>query len=254
MQFLGLEQVSGILQVRFGRDIPEAKLYFDSGQLAAAEFGDVLGDSVLDMLICQEFLIKEIRFDPGRAKAQNQYAAVVKRFNISQALLTVSKDVDKCQARSLIYGLLPIEDQRANVSQSLLGVLHDFSKWEPELKGLPSSRHGKHIPLRQCALLDRAFRSGQIAYQTPLISLKELQPLLKIVDPLSTKERTNLRGYMKSLLPHSKATHMPLERFYAFAAAVESIANRRSAETGEKIRVAIRELIDKAKASTKFPF
>ncbi len=65
---------------------------------------------------------------------------------------------------------------------------------------------------------------------------ESLRSLLDIVQPLSEKESNNLRGYMRSLLPHPKATHMSIERFYAFASAIESIAQRRSSEVGDKAR------------------
>jgi hypothetical protein len=82
-----------------------------------------------------------------------------------------------------------------------------------------------------------------ITYSTPLISLRSLGPLLSLIQPLSDKESNNLRGYLRSLLPHPKATHLPIERFYAFASAIESIAQRRSQEVGDKARRAIHLLI-----------
>jgi hypothetical protein len=48
---------------------------------------------------------------------------------------------------------------------------------------------------------------------------------------------------MRSLLPNPKATHMSIERFYAFASAIESIAQRRSSEVGDRARRAIHQLI-----------
>jgi hypothetical protein len=65
MQFLGLEHVTGTLTVRFGREIPEVNIFFDSGKIATAVFGQVLGAPVLDVLLCQEFAIKEVSFRPG---------------------------------------------------------------------------------------------------------------------------------------------------------------------------------------------
>ncbi len=153
-----------------------------------------------------------------------------------------------CQARTLIYGLMPMKDRKGRTSESLLNILHDFSKWEDELKRAPQAAGDKTAPLKQCVLINRALRKGVLAYQTPLVSLKALRSLLDIVHPLSDKEATNLRGYMRSLLPHPKATHIPLERFYAFATAIESIAQRRSQEVGDKARKAIHDVVE---ASTK---
>ena len=248
MQFLGLEKVSGTLVLKFGRDLPEVSLLFDSGKLLAAEFGELLGDAVLDMLLCQEFLIKEISFAPGRVKVENQYSAVVRGYNISEAILHVSTEVDQCQARPLIYGLLPIQDKRSNESRSLLDALHDFTNWEQELKRIPASKKDRTAPLRQCMLLCRALRNNVVTYKTPLISLKKLQTVIHLINPLSETERKNLYGYMKSLLPHSRATHIPLDRFYALAAAIESMAGRRSEAIKEEVRGLIKELLEEAKA------
>ena len=43
-----------------------------------------------------------------------------------------------------------------------------------------------------------------------------------------------------------KATHLSIERFYAFASAIESIAQRRSPEVGDRARRAIHVLIQSA--------
>ncbi len=77
-----------------------------------------------------------------------------------------------------------------------------------------------------------------------LVALKSFRPLLEIVQPLEEKEAENLRGYMRSLLPHQRATHMPIERFYAFASAIESIAFRRGDESGEEARQTIYRIIE----------
>ena len=108
---------------------------------------------------------------------------------------------------------------------------------------MPRSEKDKSAPLPQCILIHRALARGTLTYQTPLIALRSLRTLLDIVQPLSEKEANNLRGYMRSLLPHPKATHMSIERFYAFASAIESLAQRRSSEVGDQARRAIHHLI-----------
>lgn len=92
-------------------------------------------------------------------------------------------------------------------------------------------------------LITRALRKGTLSYQTPMVPLKSLKQLIAILQPLSEKETNNLRGYMRSLLPHPKATHISIERFYAFASAIESIAQRRSDEVGDRARKTIHTLI-----------
>ena len=255
MQFLSLERVTGTLTISFGRDIPKVTIYFLSGNINTAEFGAVVGDAVLDVLLCQEFAIKEVSFDPGHRKEVNEEAVIVKANSLSAAMLNVSKDVDKCEARSLVYGMMPMKDRNSKNIPSLLHLLNDFGSWENNLKRVPKDEKDKTAPLKQCVLITRALRKGALAYQTPLISLKAMRTLIAIVQPLSEQETKNLRGYMKSLLPHPKATHISIERFYAFSSAIESIAQRRSNEVGEKARKTIHALIQqvtKSGESTEF--
>ncbi len=236
MQFLSLEKVTGILSVSFGRNIPEVAIYFVSGKAATAEFGAMVGDNVLDVLLCQEYSIKEVNFAPGRITRINDKALIVRASSLSGSLLQASKDVDKCQSRPFIFGLLPLFFPDSGRAEVLLQVMHDFPKARDFLASVPASETDKKAPLSQCVLIHRALMRNVINYQTPLVPLKALRPLLDAVQPLSEKEAENLRGYMRSLLPHPKATHMPIDRFYAFASAVESIAHRRSPELGEQIR------------------
>ena len=44
MQFLSLEKVTGILNVSFGRELPEVTIYFVTGNVTTAEFGAIVGD------------------------------------------------------------------------------------------------------------------------------------------------------------------------------------------------------------------
>lgn len=250
MQFLSLERVTGNLTIRFGRNIPEVTVYFLSGNIGAAEFGALKGSAVLDMLLCQEFAIKEVAFAPGRVKDLDEDSLVVQAANISGTLLNVSKDVDKCEARSLIYGLIPTKDKRAKSTDSLLHLLYDFNKWEDSLERTPPVKKEKQAPLKECMLITRALRKGTLSYQTPMVPLKSLKQLIAILQPLSEKETNNLRGYMRSLLPHPKATHISIERFYAFASAIESIAQRRSDDVGDKARRTIHSLIQHTTATT----
>jgi hypothetical protein len=232
MQFLSLERVTGILNVSFGRSLPEGIIYFVTGNVTTAEFGAIVGDAVLDMLLCQEYAIKEVSFAPGRINQLNEQAIIV-RASLSGVMLNVSKDVDKCQSRPYIYGTFPLAFKDGRIADSLLHVLHDFGKWNEYLSAIPKSDRDRAAPLKECVLLYRG----------------ALKPLLDIVQPLSDKESNNLRGYMRSLLPQPKATHMSIDRFYAFASAIESIAQRRSNETGDKARRAIHQLIQQTTKS-----
>lgn len=243
MQFLSLEKVTGILNISFGRHLPESTIYFVTGNVTTAEFGAIVGDAVLDMLLCQEYAIKEVSFAPGRISQLNEQAIIVRASSLSGVMLNVSKDVDKCESRPFIYGMLPMQASDGRKVDSLLHVMYDFPNWNEFLITVPRADTDKGAPLPQCVLLHRALSRSAFTYQVPLVSLKSLRSLLDIVQPLSEKESNNLRGYMRSLLPHPKATHMSIERFYAFASAIESIAQRRSSEVGDKARRAIHLLI-----------
>lgn len=243
MQFLSLERVTGILTISFSRQLPEVAVYFVTGNVTTAEFGAIVGDAVLDVLLCQEYAIKEVSFAPGRINQLNEQAIIVRASSLSGVMLNVSKDVDKCESRPFIYGMLPVLSTDSKKSDSVLKMLHDFPDWNELLLAVPRGDNDKSAPLPQCVLIHRALSRGALTYQTPLVSLRSLRPLLEIVQPLSEKESNNLRGYMRSLLPHPKATHMSIERFYAFASAIESIAQRRSSEVGDRARRTIHQLI-----------
>jgi hypothetical protein len=242
MQFLSLEKVTGMLNISFGREIPEVLIHFVSGKAAASEFGQIQGEQVLDLLLCQEYAVKEINFAPGR-ESQFKEESIIKANSLSGAMLNASKDVDKCAARPYIFGLLKVQSPEAGPVDSLLHVLYDFNKHQSYLQTIKPVDSDKEAPLPQCVLLHRALSRNVVTYQTPLVPLKSFRPLLELVQPLEEKEAENLRGYMRSLLPHPRATHMPLERFYAFASAVESIAYRRGPEVGDEARKVIYKLI-----------
>lgn len=243
MQFLSLEKVTGILSVSFGRHIPEVAIYFVSGKAATAEFGAIVGDNVLDVLLCQEYSIKEVNFAPGRISRINDKALIVRAASLSGSLLQASKDVDKCQARPYIYGLLPLYFPDTGRADVLLQVMFDFPKNRDYLQAVPAAEGDKQAPLPHCVLIHRALSRNLISYQTPLVPIKALRQLLEVIQPLNDKETENLRGYMRSLLPHPRATHMPIDRFYAFASAIESIAHRRGPEVGDQTRRIIYRLI-----------
>lgn len=68
------------------------------------------------------------------------------------------------------------------------------------------------------------------------IPLKSFRPLLELLQPLDEKEAIGLRDYMATLMPDQHATDMPYQRFCAFASALESMAYRRSWQTGDESR------------------
>jgi hypothetical protein len=242
MQFLSLEKVTGVLNISFGRNIPEALVHFTAGRAAASEFGNLQGEKCLDMLLCQEYAVKEINFAPGR-ESQFKESSIIKATSLSGAMLNCSKDVDKCSARPFIFGLLPVNVPNTGPVESLLHVIHAMDKHQTYLESIKPAESDKEAPLIHCVLLHRALARNVVTYQTPLVPLKSFRPLLELVQPLEAREADNLRGYMRSLLPHPRATHMPLERFYAFASAVESIAYRRGPEVGDEARRVIYRLI-----------
>lgn len=244
MQFLSLEKVTGTLSVSFGRHIPDAIVFFVSGRAAATEFGEIKAEQVFDLLLCQEYAVKEINFQPGR-EANYKEDTLIKTPSLSGAMLNASKDVDQCGARPYIFGLLEINfpETHGQMPSPLLQVFHEFNKHDKMFSDLKEQEGDREAPLPHCALLHRALQRNIVSYKNPLVALKSFRPLLEIIQPLEEKEAENLRGYMRSLLPHPRATHMPLERFYAFASAVEAIAYRRGSEVGDEARRIIYRLI-----------
>lgn len=241
MQFLSLEKVTGTLSVSFGRHIPDALVFFVQGKAAATEFGEIKAEQVFDLLLCQEYAVKEINFAPGR-EANYKEDTLIKTPQLSGAMLNASKDVDQCGARPYIFGLLELNFPESG-QHPLLQVFHEFNKHKDVLEKVKPGESDREAPLPQCMLLYRALQRQVITYKNPLVALRSFRPLLEIVQPLEEKEAENLRGYMRSLLPHPRATHMPLERFYAFASAVESIAYKRGTEVGDEARRIIYRLI-----------
>ncbi|HEY9715246.1 MAG TPA: DUF4388 domain-containing protein, partial [Chroococcales cyanobacterium] len=139
MQFLSLERVTGILNVSFGRQLPETTIYFVTGNVTTAEFGAIVGDAVLDMLLCQEYAIKEVSFAPGRISQLNEQAIIVRASSLSGVMLNVSKDVDKCESRPYIYGLLPMQAADGKKVDSLMNVMYKFPDWNDFLLTVPRS-------------------------------------------------------------------------------------------------------------------
>lgn len=227
----------GTMGVSFGRNTPEARIYFSSGTIVASVFGDLTGAAVFDLLICQEYSIKEIKFVSGDIQIPTDLDSFTE--NPLTVFDNVRRDVDQCAARPLIYGLIPVRvyevGDTKDVEQLLL-VMHNFNHYSEFLRSVTPSSNDKDAPLSQCRLLHRALSRNVIQYKTPLVALKSFHPLLELVQPLEQRDAENLQGYLRSLLHHPRATHMPLERFFAFASAVEAIAYRRGEECGEACR------------------
>ena len=160
MQFLSLEKVTGILTVSFGKVLPETTIYFVTGNVTTAEFGAIVGDAVLDVLLCQEYAIKEVAFAPGRINQLNEQAIIVRASSLSGVMLNVSKDVDKCESRPFIYGMLPLQTTEGRRSDTLLKVMTIFpSGMNPHFHF--SLRHGQGCTIASmCLAAACAFAPG----------------------------------------------------------------------------------------------
>ena len=239
VQYLSGERANGTLRLYFGRHSPQALIHFVDGDPAAASFGQLKGAPVFDLILCQELAITEIIFVPGFLSnwRENYDAAVVlDSANINSILTTTSKSVAGCGARPFFYGTLPVTLSHSRHQGSLLRVLYEFDKYQSALEAVPPDQPERAAPLPQCALIRRALDQRVMTYNIPLVAMKFLKSLLNFVQPLEDNEAENLRGYMRALLPHPRATHVPLERFYAFASAVEAIAYRRGEAAGDEAK------------------
>lgn len=240
LQYLHGEGVTGTLSVSFGRQIPDALIFVKVGVVVDAEFGDLRGLSVFDLLLCQEYAIKEIIFHPGRDidKDDSLHSS-----DPHALFAAVEKPVKQCGARPFIYGLLEVRLPNTEETPSLLHMLFYSEKHRNLLEQIKPTPLDRDAALPQCKLLRRAFDNNLISYKNPVVALKNLRPLLELVQPLEENEAENLGYYRKSLLPHPSATHMPLTVFCAYASAVESIAYRRGSKYGDKCRKIIYQII-----------
>lgn len=256
--YLNNERVTGTLCFSFGDFIPDAVVHLLVGIVVDAEFGDLKGKSVLDFLMCQEQGVKEIDFVPGsksrfergsdeEAKADD---ILLKTTDVAGLLSSVARDVEGCEARPFIYAPLPIDIEGASLD-SLLRIFYAFEKHKTTLASVQLGSGDAAAPLPQCALIRAALTRDVLCYRAPLVALTTFRDLFELLKPMDNTEAENLTGYMRSLIPHSRANYMVLESFYAFASEVESIAYRRGKENGEEARRIIYRIIAKAQGDKR---
>lgn len=239
VQYVAGERANGTLRLSFGRTNPQALIHFIDGDPVAATFGRLRGEVVFDLILCQELAITEIEFAPSTVSSWRDgcdRSVLLDTENLNQVLKNQSKAVAGCAARPYIYGPLPVQTAEGEPVGTVLKVIHDFDKYQALLESVDESESDRMAPLMQCALIRRALDRQVMAYKTPLVAMRFLKSLLNFVQPLEGDEAENLKGYMRALLPHPRATHVPLERFYAFASAVEAIAYRRGQESGDEAK------------------
>jgi hypothetical protein len=238
-RLLGQKQATGILRISFGRGVPEAVVRILDGKPLTAKYGNLKNNEVFDLLLCQGSAIKEIDFQSGSARA-NENRDVLR--DIESVLAEESTNVNGCKARPYIFGLLHVTfpDGKSN---ALLQMLHDFRNHKDFLMRVTTTEKDVEAPLFQCVLFYRALKSKAVEYKSPLLAVNSLGPLFEIVQPLEEREAESLRGYLNNLLPHPQASHIPLDRFYAFASAVESMAYRRGPDRGDEARKIIFRMI-----------
>ncbi|MBX9572482.1 MAG: hypothetical protein K2X77_26540 [Candidatus Obscuribacterales bacterium] len=241
VRFLASEKATGRMSVSFGRHIPEASIFFDNGSISGAEFGDLHGDGVLDLLICQEYSAKEINYQIARVKKKTVEHCQVSHTDLAQ----VNMDVEKCEVRSQFYGSLQVQFANLELVDSLLQVIAEFEKHRSQLESIKSIQPLRKAPLTQCSLLRRALDAKELSYKPPLVLLKTIRNYCRqIMQDLPAKEIRNFRGYLRSLLFHQKAEHISLERMYALMSALESIAYRQGSESGDLMRKRLQDYAD----------
>lgn len=205
------------------------------GVIVAAEFGELRGIGVIDLITCQEYALKELNFHPGRESSVG-IDDTLTSMDPTEIFASVALQVTKCAARPFIYGASNVRSAADQEPVALLEYISEFQKYRELLQRNEPSPLDRQAPLVQCTLIRRALDRKSVNYQHPMVPLKTIRALVDFVKPLDEWEEAHLAGYMKSLLPHIQASHMPLERFYAFASALESIADRRGAQRGDGIR------------------
>lgn len=253
--YLHNERATGTLTASFGDFIPDAELRLLVGIVVAAEFGDMKGRPVLDFLFCQEQGIKIIEFVPGAVSRIEKDediddSSLLKSTDVEGLLASVSRDLELCEARPFIYAPIPVDIGSASLD-SLLRVFYAFDKHKPTLASVDMKIATEKAPLPQCAVIKAALTQEVLSYRSPLVPLATFRDLYEQIQPLNAIEAENLTGFMRSLIPHSRANYMVLDRFYQFANAVETIANKRGRENGEEVRRIIYKIIAQAQGDMR---
>ena len=218
VEFLVEEKATGLLSISFAKHVPDANI-FVANTIVGAQFGALRGQDVFDLLICQERAIEKIQFQTQRIREESYSDCPINGLELG----SISLGIDSCEARSIIYGLMHIQFPESKPI-SLFQVIHDFDNFQNYLQSIPTNERQVDAPLEKCKLLHLALSSGLVVYQPPL---QRLGPVVKWVSKLRTvlceREVKGLNDYLQSLLPHDQATHISIERLYAFIGDVESI-------------------------------
>lgn len=254
--YLHNERATGTLTASFGDFIPDAELRLLVGIVVAAEFGDLKGPSVLDFLLCQEQGIKTLEFVPGTGariepdEERTDDLRLIKTTDVEGLLSSISRDVELCEARPFIYAPLPVDIGTSSLD-SLLRVFYAYDKHNVTLASVDLKNATERAPLASCVVIKAALTQEILRYRSPLVPLATFRDLYEHIQPLDAVEAENLTGFMRSLIPHSRANYMMLERFYEFANAVETIANKRGKEHGEEVRRIIYKIIATAQGDRR---
>ncbi len=242
LQYLAEEQVTGTFTLSFGRDLPLIVICLVMGKIVAAEFAELKGIAVFDLIRCQEYALREINFQPGREQDIELDDFLYAR-EPKEIFSSIELQVTKCAARPYIYGRFNVRLPGDQEPLPLLKMISQFEENKALLEEIDSSPLDRQAPLTQCTLLRRALDRKIISYQIGMLPLKTISKSVELVKPLDEKEESNLIGYRSSLLPHPQASHMPLDRFYAFASFIESLAYRRGDRCGDECRKLIYQII-----------
>lgn len=171
LNFLSAEFPQSVVAVSFGAEYPAVLIYLSNGKPFAAEFGDIRGAAVFDVLLCQEPSIREITRQPTHK------IDVVPSFrgqSVNAILARAKNDVASCTARPFIYGALPIHADAPVASDTFRAgfhLLHDFDQYREFFLTLPELPERIESPLLQCSVIRRAFAARTVRYLTALVPL-----------------------------------------------------------------------------------
>ncbi len=198
---------------------------------------------MLDLLICQEQQLSELNFTPGR-EANYADDKLTKTRSATELMTKVSTDVASCEARPFIYGGQPLASE-VKQAGSVLHMLFAFEQQKSAFEDIQLESTDYEAPLPQCALIRGALKRELLKYKNlvPLEAFKDYMQELK--KQMTAAESENLDNYLRQLLPNPVATHLSIERFYAIASALESIAYRQGPNAGDNSRKIFHEIIRK---------
>lgn len=133
LQYLCEERVTGHFSLSFGRNFPLIVITLRMGAILAAEFGELRGMPVFDLIACQESAFTELVFHPGRESNVEQDDQLLS-MNPKTIFAGLALQVEKCAARPFIYGKANVRIPGVDEPIELVKMIHGFAEYKELLE------------------------------------------------------------------------------------------------------------------------